>query len=1106
LIVSSTGAEIHFNDLRLSLFPLGLEIRNIKNFPIKNENLVSFAGVSVYLPPTSLFMKKKAVSIEIERPVFVLNDDMLKSMPGNKALGSTFTVNHLSIRHGELVFNGRGTQIQLLDFNLLSGNLAGALAFRVDSPHLKVTLPVSGQPVSLEGNLSGEVRRQGTSWRINQIAWQTREVLFNLNGRVLKDGSFYFNASSQGNPESILRPLLGELTVKGLLYANGQIAKNVKNKIQIRADFTSPACQVKENLCSNLSGQLSWNSQSRNIDLEAAFDTPLARSGLRLGSKDGKTNITLTDIPAAYASRILDIEHDAPIAGIVSTGTLEINSSFIRGRAVVNAGQSSALGQPFAAAGTIDFERDKKLKRTTFSGQRLQFDGGQLAIEGRIDSQAKATSIKVDAALANLEKMATYSAYYLKIDLLPWKLSKGSGTFYLELDKRPGRKQIDCRFKLGNFLANQQPVASLQGTVRDTPLTSRGDFLILASDLRSRAELTIADHKTTIRFPDVSGETQTIMKILNMELGLRGRITGDLTYAPGRAPERPRLFGSIQAKRLTFMGNTLDQVTCALDTNLRNIALSGLEFTYKGGRGRAGISIDFGQKKFDLQGRIDGMDAAQLYGGFSGRANVEVGGRGEFLKDPLEVSYGLSNRAGAFIVKGHARILTNFSDFDLNTTGEVLNPGVSSPFSLAIGRNASRYSGSFNINLLDLNLLIPWKNNVGTVRLLGQIYSDSSGGINGRGVAVFSGKTLSLPGFSHSLDNFQGTVTFVNKAFFLQSMSGEMGGGKIEGNGQLVMGPDGLQDMTVHLQGKNLRLYPIDRVACMVSPDLTLKYEQKKMLLSGALAFQSLDWLREIDEPFVFNTRSELSTAGSRIREMLRLDIGLSGDNFQMSNSLGRIHGKFKLRLTGNASFPILNGTCEGSQGEIYFSDRSFNLLKAKLVFNNNFIIDPMITIESEAFIQSYRIRFDIRGPLSHAKPELASSPPLPPQDILALISLGEVFKRSVSTEISSQQSSTALLTTKLTEDIKNRANKLLGINLLRLDPDLSGQSSLNASRLTIGKTISKDLVVVYSTNLSTSRQEIVYLQYQLSPAISLIAMRNEEGRYSLDLRLRARR
>jgi autotransporter translocation and assembly factor TamB len=442
----------------------------------------------------------------------------------------------------------------------------------------------------------------------------------------------------------------------------------------------------------------------------------------------------------------------------------------------------------------------------------------------------------------------------------------------------------------------------------------------------------------------------------------------------------------------------------------------------------------------------------------------------------------------------------------LSTSGELLNPTGAAPFSLEISRKAARYSGSFNFKLIDLALLIPWKNNVGTVRLLGQIYSDNAGGINARGVATFSGQTLSLPNFSHSLDNFQGTVTFVNKTFLLQSLTGEMGGGKVEGHGQLVMGPRGLQSMNFNLQGKNLRLYPMDRTSCLVSPDLNLKYLQEKLLLSGTLAFQSIDWQREIDEGFVFSTRSELSTTESKIREMLQLDIGLSCDNILMSNSLGRIRGKFKLRLTGNADFPILNGTCEGTQGEIYFSDRSFNLLKAKLVFNNKFIIDPLITIESEAFIQNYRIRFDIRGSASHAKPELVSSPPLPPQDIMALISLGEVFKRSNSTEVSSQQSSTAMITTKLTEEIKNRANKLLGINLLRLDPYLAGQSSLVASRLTIGKTISKDLVVVYSTNLSTSRQEIVYLQYQLSPAISLIAMRNEEGRYSLDLRLRARR
>ena len=169
MIVSGSRAEIRFSDLHLSLFPLGLEIRNIKNFPIKDKNLLSFTGVNVYLPPTSLFMKKKAVSIEIEKPLFVFNDSLLKSKTGKNVLGSAFTINRIRIRHGELVFNGKDVQMQMLDFNLQSGIMTAGLAVRLDSPHLKVTFPVSGKPVTLEGNLTGEVHRQGDSWRINQF-------------------------------------------------------------------------------------------------------------------------------------------------------------------------------------------------------------------------------------------------------------------------------------------------------------------------------------------------------------------------------------------------------------------------------------------------------------------------------------------------------------------------------------------------------------------------------------------------------------------------------------------------------------------------------------------------------------------------------------------------------------------------------------------------------------------------------------------------------------------------------------------------------------------------------------------------------------------------
>ncbi len=1112
LIARDGAVAVRFRDLRLSLFPLGLQIRNLRDFPIRDDNLVSFAAVNVYLPTTSLFMKKKAISIEIEKPLFVLDDALLKggNHPGGRGLGSSFAIHRVRLRQGELHFQGRDFQARLLAFNLQSGSLAEGFSFRLDSPHLRVTLPISGEEVSLEGNLTTEVHQEGETWRLRRFSWQTPKLRFDANGRLQPGRVFQINVSAQGSPEDLLRPILEEMTVQGLTYADARILRDSQGIVRISADFNSPSCLVQTNRCANLRGAAHWDSRERALQLEAVFDSELARSRLLLASRRRDARITLQDIPAAALVGVLDIRDDAPLSGIIRRGEVEFVPGLIRGQAELDATPERPLSHPFVAVGRIEFQRDKKAKRTTFSGEKLLTGAGEISIRGATDSLAHTVDVRVDAALRGLEAVAPYAAHYLDLDLRPWNLSGGSGDFELRVERRGGRKLIDSRFRVDRFQANRQAIAGLRGEVRHAPPATRGLFTITAPDLESRAELEIVPGQTAIRFPDLRGEAAKILGILGLEVDLQGRVAGDITYRGGRALPEPEVQGTIRSAKLRFLGLAFEGVQSALGSNLQGISLSGLEFLHRGGRGRGDVRVDFGRRAFEIHGAIAGIDVSRLLGGLAGRADLEIDGRGEFMKEPLTVAYRLHDLSyyadRVFQAQGTASLVTDFSDFRLSTQGDVIDPLGSFPFRLELGRSQGRWDGSFEFDLRDLDLLIPWRNNEGSMRLLGQFFTAPDGGIGSRGVAVFAGRTLSLPNFSHTLDDFQATVTFAGGRFAMQSLRGRMGGGPVEGNGQLRLEDGRLQGLVINLQGRDLRLYPMDRAACLVTPNLTLRYENGQLLLSGSLAFASIDWHREIDERIVFSTRSQLSTAESRILEALRLDIAMDGENVRMHNSLGRIHGRLKLRLSGTATFPILSGVCEGSQGEIHFSDRSFNLLKAKLVFNNPALIDPLIHIESEAFIQSYRIRFDIRGSASRAKPELSSSPPLPTPDILALVSLGEVFQRSGSLEISSRESGAALVTTKLTEEIKNRANKLLGIDVLRIDPVFSGQSTLDTSRLTIGKSISKDLVVVYSTTLSTSRQEILYLQYQLSPSISLIAMRNQEGRYSLDLRLRSRR
>ncbi len=1096
--------------MKLSLFPLGLKIENIKNFAIKNENLISFSGVTITMPFTSLFSKKKAVNIAIEKPHFVLTGSLLKMDPDSVDFASGFIIKHINLHHGEIQFKDQDISMLLVDFSLQSSLISDGLVFKLASPHLKITFPLNGETTSLEGNLNGEFRRQGTSWKVNQLRWETRDIHFNLNGRILKDSSFYLSVSAQGDPENILRPVMNELAVKGLTTASAKIVKNTKNKIQIKGDFSSAYCSIQEISGTNVTGNMNWNNLSQELTLETVFNTPLTRGWVQVANKDRKTDLIIHDIPASYLASVLSVTNDAPLAGVVRSAKIKISPDFINGQAELDATPVQPLTLPFVARGILEFQLDKKKKLTTFSSRGMQFSSGQVNVSGQVDSLRKTVDVKIDASIKNMETIAPYSAYYLKIDLLPWKLSQGSGMFSLEMNVTHGNKQGKSYFTMQNFLANGQAIGSLRGDVRISPSRNQSDITISAPDLRASAKLDMAEQLTAIHFLDVSGEAGKILKILNYPTPLSGNITGVFTYQMTQPPGRPSLQGSFQSPQLRFMGYPLDQVSADLRSDMSNIELSGLQFGFKGGNARAEVAIDFRQKQFAIHGRIEHIDIERVNGTLGGQAEIEVRGRGKFLKDPLEISYRLDQfylyPDRKFSVSGKASVWTDFNDFSVRGSGELVNPFGISPLTLEIDRRNSRVSGQFNLDLKDVNLLLPWKNNNGSMRLLGQIYSSEPGHIRSRGVAVFSGRTLSIPNFSHSLDNFQATLTFDGMNFNLQSLSGEMGGGAVEGNGQLAIDHNQLQNLTFNLQGKNMFLYPMDRVSCQVNADLTLKYQSKKLLLSGTLGFLSANWQREIDEPFVFNTAANLATTESKIREMLQLDINMNGENIQIDNDLGRINGKLKLKLSGTASFPVLIGVFEGNQGEIHFSDRSFNLLKAKLVFNNSSIIDPLITIESETFIQNYRIRFDIKGPASSAKPELVSSPSLPPQEVLALVSLGEAFIRKGSQEISSQLGSTALITTELAKEIKNRANQLLGINMLRIEPVLNSQSAYDSSRLTIGTSITKNLIVVYSTRLSTTRQEIYYLQYQLSPTISLIYMKNEEGRYSLDLRLRKRR
>jgi translocation and assembly module TamB len=142
---------------------------------------------------------------------------------------------------------------------------------------------------------------------------------------------------------------------------------------------------------------------------------------------------------------------------------------------------------------------------------------------------------------------------------------------------------------------------------------------------------------------------------------------------------------------------------------------------------------------------------------------------------------------------------------------------------------------------------------------------------------------------------------------------------------------------------------------------------------------------------------------------------------------------------------------------------------------------------------------------LDNLNPQFTSSPPLPPEDVLALLALGEAFRRTYSYDTSTRVSSASLISFQLSEEAKKRAEGLLALDRFRIDPFIMGSSAEMAARLTVGKKVSKNFFILYSTNLTTQREEIIKMEWELTDDISLIGTRDEEGRISFDVKIRKR-
>lgn len=1126
-------------------------MEKLENLSIKDKNLVSLDKISLDVPFVSLFSQEREININIHKPQLVLDDNLLKKGPGKMELKFPFQVNRINIIGGELNFAGKDMVVQLLDFNLSSFTRSGKTMYRLRSPHLKAIVPIGNSSITIEGDMIAEFRTRRTSWKLSRFLWNTAYFRVEMNGRVFKTGGLALSATVKGSVEKLLRPLVDDFQPIGYLEGYAKIRRKENEILYIESNAGYRFFTFRGEVFDNLTGTLNWNSREKVFRIQGKFNDNDLESRVNINARPGFTRVNMENIAADRISRIADFDDVFPVEGIARKGNINIRRGVLDGTVTIVQPEkmapepgpvsppstttiSSADHKPPAApkltarkkaavskipkfriSGDIDYWYDSHVVSVKFSTRGAQAEFGTVEeLDGEFHKYRRTSLLlKGKAKIDKVAPMHKYTKWFMDVELDPWKLAKGTGSFNIDLKRVNGKFFIETDMALRNFTSAGQPIDQLTGRISTKNSLSNGIFRVKDRQATGWAKMFVGEDYYTVDFNDVAGESEKFIKVLELQSQLSGHMTGKFHLIKKDTDLYPHITGEFYGKRVNFYDYFFDDVRGELDYQ-GYTRLNNLTYKFYGGRGHLDYFVDWEKEIYSLDGAVKGIDVSQAHPEFKGLVNGDYKGKGAFDEDPIvfNVNSGplwfYENRE--FTIDGSGKVFTDFSDFRIESGGNILNPTSKSPLQFKLQRVGEDYTGSYQCTLTDINLLVPWGNNMGTVALKGQIFGIRDVEINTEGHAEFNGRRLALPNFSHTLENFSGDILFSNFDLRLRSLQGTLGGGKVNSSGYMRIEGNALKEVFLSFVGKKMDLY-IDRVNMVLDTDLNIKLNDKKLFITGNIHALSGLWKREMDEGVSLITDSSLSPSSSKVMNMMEFDLKLSStENIRAETSIGKATGKFNLRLTGTPDFPILTGIVDCREGEIDFSGKKFDLVKARLVFNNKFMIDPLVNIESESFIKNYRIKFTIKGTSSRLKPELKSSPPLPARDILSLISLGELFERPTSAELSSQvgTGTAGLIASGITEEIRKRTKKIFGNYMLQFDPritNISGDSYEMSSRLIVGKEISKDFIVVLATNFATQSQQVLYLQYQLSPYVSLIGMRDEKGRLSLDLRYRKR-
>jgi translocation and assembly module TamB len=369
--------------------------------------------------------------------------------------------------------------------------------------------------------------------------------------------------------------------------------------------------------------------------------------------------------------------------------------------------------------------------------------------------------------------------------------------------------------------------------------------------------------------------------------------------------------------------------------------------------------------------------------------------------------------------------------------------------------------------------------------------------------------------FPTGLSNLKGDLVFDANRLFFENLTGEAGGGILSLTGSVNYSDRPLR-YDISAKTDRLRIRYPEGISWLAGGSLRLAGTMDGGLLSGKVQIQRVTLNQGLESAGALSSSGSPSgSSDSTFLRNLQLDVeATSTPDSRMEWPGAHLEADANLRVRGTAEHPILLGHIHVLSGELYFHGSRYQVARGDLNFANPFRLDPVINVEATTTVQQYEITLNFNGQASKMSLSYRSDPPLPGNDIITLLSIGQTSSegtlRSGGTSQSNSSGASALLSEAISSQLGDRVQRLFGVTRFRVDPGLagvgtSGSGQNAAARVNVEQQVSRDLTVTYVSNVSSTQQQVIQVEYNVTRAISVVALRDQNGTFGIDIKFKKR-